>query len=165
MNLSPSQARKCAQTVCSCAHSISIEALQKAPHTVAFTKSFTQALCNHIAENGGIVTLEYRIASNRVKSNGGKKLGILDVFAQFGDGSKLAIEIDKGNKVWSLEKLGLAVEVLRAEAIWIRWRGQIKLVSIPPIFFVDLTVIGNRIPSTQKVLARERRANEVGHST
>ncbi len=56
--------------------------------------------------------------------------GYLDLLLVRGS-LRVAIEIDRGNKAFSLAKLERAVHSRGAEAIWIKWGAPVK-VRIPP---------------------------------
>ncbi|HKO88729.1 MAG TPA: hypothetical protein VJU83_09465 [Burkholderiales bacterium] len=53
-----------------------------------------------------------------------RKWGRLDMAVELSDGWRVAIEIDRGNKRWSRDKLIHATSLPRTCALWIRWRGQ-----------------------------------------
>ena len=57
-----------------------------------------------------------------------KKQGRLDLYAVFPDGSRLAIEIDRSYKNWSVRKLRHA-KTDGAIELWIRWNGDYTWLS------------------------------------
>jgi len=79
-----------------------------------------------------IEPLEYR-------SSGKLRRGIVDVFIRTTDGKVFAIEIDRGNKTWSLDKLGHCRIRYNAVPIWIRWSGTVDCEIPADIVVADLT--------------------------
>ena len=70
--------------------------------------------------------------------------GIVDLYvARQGYRTDLVVEIDSGNKRWSAQKLGHAVNHGRA-AIWVRWSGSGPPADIVPagveVIFLDVTL-------------------------
>ncbi len=65
--------------------------------------------------------------------------GYLDFLLWWQD-SALAVEIDRGNKRWSLNKLAQAGEVgvagLETGAAWVRWKGKSMSAASPPVQLV-----------------------------
>lgn len=140
-----SLAANCADRIAIHAETMADSILWRAQDTVDFTRLMTLDLCALISERGGRPWREYRLQTDRRTKDGKLREGMLDIFAHFSDRSKLAIEIDRGNKQWSLEKLHIAASRLQAEAVWIRWRGKIKFTSCAPVRFVDVSHIGNHV--------------------
>ena len=117
--------------------------------SVKFTSDYTRELSQLIQLHEGQVFLEFGLEgctrpppSSRVAKWGDRsrpRVGHLDIFARFLDGSSLAVEIDRSNKVWSLEKLAFARNVLRSDCVWIRWRGRAVTFAQSEIAIVDIS--------------------------
>ncbi len=64
--------------------------------------------------------------------------GRIDLYAESPNGKKIAIEIDRANKIWSLTKLNFCNKELDMLPVWIRWKGTIVEV-LNSILLFDLT--------------------------
>jgi hypothetical protein len=99
------------------------------------TTKITNAVYFAANECGGSCELEYPLNIYR-----GKDIqGYIDAHITFRDGTRYAIEIDRGNKMWSLVKLQHCSEVLNCSSIWIRWAGCISREIPTGICVVDMT--------------------------
>jgi hypothetical protein len=113
--------------------------------TRAFTQGLTEELCRRIRWHGGSVSTEHRVELFRRTQSGRLSSGYLDIHADFVDHSCIAIEIDRGNKRWSVQKLEFAAERLGATALWIRWRGVVRIQPTSAVMVVDITECGKRV--------------------
>lgn len=89
------------------------------------TSELTEALSPICQGQGAHVRSEVPCGARRARSQARSirsRVGHLDLMAQFADGSSLAIEIDRTNKQWSIEKLESALEA-GSLGLWVRWRG------------------------------------------
>jgi hypothetical protein len=154
---SATDASNCADAIEQGVQGIADNLLCREMNTKTFTRALTKGLCTLIADRMGKARTEYKLDITRTLKSGKEYSGYIDIFANFPDNSKLAIEIDRGNKLWSLEKLAFSADVLQAQAIWIRWRGEIKVQSIGAVRFIDLTLIGNHV---QRICAARTRVRQ-----
>ena len=72
-------------------------------------------------------------------------------FDVFPDSSVIAIEIDRGDKRWSLQKLIFTATQLHAEAVWIRWSGFVYLYVPPTVTLIDATKAGGIIKARRQL--------------
>lgn len=110
--------------------------------SVQITKKLTTAVSRHFFLLGYNVISEVDIEAvyNSKKHGSYQRTGRLDLLIIAKNKWQLAIEIDRGNKKWSAEKLK-QLQLTRANTfgIWIRWKGQIRNVDTSEIILVDLT--------------------------
>ena len=71
------------------------------------------------------------------RKTGGRK-GLVDVVIKKPEGNGYAIEIDRGNKKWSLEKL-LHAHSIGYVPIWVRWCTKVNIQIPDVINLIDLT--------------------------
>ena len=86
------------------------------------TEIITSYIRNFAFENGFEYEEEVFLGLTR-KTNGYK--GLVDITIKRPDGARYAIEIDRGNKRWSLEKL-LHAYTKGYVPIWVRWSADDK---------------------------------------
>lgn len=95
----------------------------------ATTSAITKAIVRACKELGARVDTEVdcgKFENPRWKRK--SRSGRVDIVASFQDGSSLAIEIDRGNKRFSVEKL----ESMRQRGVatlWVRWGGTVRRIS------------------------------------
>ncbi|MGW1193683.1 hypothetical protein [Streptomyces sp. NPDC002559] len=65
-----------------------------------------------------------------------------------GKGRLISVEIDRGNKVWSLNKLTQAAE-LGDLALWLRWSREPVRVPIPPTVRLIRAHVSRRVSATR----------------
>ncbi len=112
------------------------------------TARITEAIQLNAKHTGAKVELEYKTelirSGFRKTGKPYSKHGHIDAQLTFPDGSCLAIEIDKGNKRWSLAKLEHCVEHNKWLALWIRWRGVLTKDIPKGILVIELSDQGVR---------------------
>jgi hypothetical protein len=87
------------------------------------TRLVTRATITWADELGWLAVPEMPLAFLAATTEQPSRQGIVDLYiARPGYRRDLVVEIDRGNKQWSAQKLGHAVEHGRA-AIWVRWSG------------------------------------------
>ena len=99
------------------------------------TRLITDTIVRTCRENNIFYEREVRIGLWREKKT--KRQGIIDFLIK-DEGVQFALEIDSTNKKWSLEKLQF-IAAQGHQAIWVRWKSQIKLNIPPDIHFLDFT--------------------------
>lgn len=99
------------------------------------TELLTSTIENFASEQGFECEKEVFLGLTR-KTNGYK--GLIDVIITKPDGIRYAIEIDSGNKRWSLEKL-LHSHSIGYIPIWVRWHTKIKIKIPSVVNLIDLT--------------------------
>lgn len=77
--------------------------------------------------------------------------GRVDVFGVFPDSSVIVIEVDRGDKRWSLQKLIFAATKLHTQAVWIRWSGFVNLYVPPSVTLIDVTKVGEIIKTKRQL--------------
>jgi hypothetical protein len=112
--------------------------------SITMTEQLTKACEEHFLRLGCTTVREYHIeAIYRPKSESRTpfpRLGRIDLVVSSIDGYKLAIEIDRGNKKWSVEKLKrFQGNGPNRFGLWVRWGGRFKNVSVSEIILMDLT--------------------------
>ena len=85
------------------------------------TNYLTNSLVNFAKKNNIKFQLEIKLPNLKGKNN---RSGILDL--RIFDKKKLDIEIDRGNKKWSIEKLIYCKNILKNDVLWIKWGLPIK---------------------------------------
>lgn len=118
-------AAQCLRLILNGSRELSSAVAESAPETTA---ALTEALALICEGLGATVTREWRCGlfrsvhrkSGRITSLQGR----IDLLAAFGDGTRLAIEIDKEHKLWSLSKLKHMTSP-GVEALWVRWNGPL----------------------------------------
>jgi hypothetical protein len=111
-----------------------------------FSAMLTDDACKLLAALAARVTPEFPCGATRKLKAGHEYRGFIDLFAVFPDQSSLAIEIDRSNKAWSLEKLEHVATQRNCRVLWIRWRGRVKMPEGCPIPVLDLTKLGSQVP-------------------
>jgi hypothetical protein len=102
---------------------------------------------------GFISDTEKRSLATRTKHTGHRWPGFLNVIGTHPSGLRLAIEIDRTNKAWSIEKL--AAEAHQgAVAIWVKWGAPTGLSLIPPTVGVVELHVGCTINKTTAPVQR-----------
>lgn len=146
-----SLASSCAMVIVSSAFDLACQVIEKHELTtsVEFTKHFTEGLSTLIYASGGRAFKEFGLdgcvrpaSAHKIRTWGESARPViahLDVFANFPDASSLAIEIDRNNKSWSLDKLDFAKRNLNSECVWIRWRGPVKDFDVTEIPVLDIS--------------------------
>ena len=117
--------------------------------TGAITARITREIVGWALANGWTPRAEARVGLPAA-AHGGSRIGYIDVVVRRGDLPALAIEIDSGDKPWSLDKLRHAA-VAGMHAIWVRW-GDDAWAG----YYADVDVI--QLPAMRRSTARP-----VGH--
>jgi hypothetical protein len=68
--------------------------------------------------------------ATRLSRRGHPWPGVLDLACIHASGQNIAIEIDAGNKTWSIQKLAAEAQAGRL-AIWVKWGGPVDLTLVP----------------------------------
>lgn len=89
--------------------------------TSQMTRFITDAVINWAIANGWTPRVEARVEA--LTTLGSPRLGYLDVIVRRAGLPDLAIEIDSGDKPWSVDKLQHAAAA-GMHAIWIRWGDE-----------------------------------------
>ncbi|MFI9194253.1 hypothetical protein ACIG0A_33745 [Streptomyces californicus] len=94
------------------------------------TAFFTGSVADWATGHGYVVRREVPLLSTARQQY---RLGYLDLQLRHrsGRGRLISIEVDRGTKRWSLEKLGQAAE-LGHLALWLRWSPDLVALPIPP---------------------------------
>jgi hypothetical protein len=103
------------------------------------TKKITEKICSMIAEADGKTSLEKEIGPIAFKTKKGVlkyRSGRVDIFAEFNDGGKLFIEIDRANKKWSHRKLK-HLQDMGNNVLWVRWSTMRGFNSEIPCISMD----------------------------
>ena len=95
-----------------------------------------QRFCDHECAS---FTCEVPIQPIEYRNSGRLRRGIVDAFIRTTDGRVFAIEVDRANKMWSLDKLSYCSRRFNAVPIWIRWSGALDCTIPPDIVVADLT--------------------------
>ncbi|GAB4546294.1 MAG: hypothetical protein Tsb0013_05000 [Phycisphaerales bacterium] len=98
------------------------------------TRLITQTLADTLSELGHDVTLEPRTPGGR-----------LDLLSVGPDGRALAVEIDRADKQWSVRKLARCAEEFWTDALWIRWRGRVRIEVPETVCLIDMCTPRTRI--------------------
>jgi hypothetical protein len=112
--------------------------------SIEVTKKLTGMICEHFQNLGFWVSREV-LCQTQYSSAGSKREpysrnGLIDIVVASNDGWQLAIEVDRGNKKWSLKKLkNFQTTNANSHGIWIRWGGVVSGVETKDIFLIDLT--------------------------
>ena len=108
------------------------------PTKKEITAEVTKQTTKWAQSQGWSVQLEVLSRAIRTLPNGNKYRGYLDMVCSRPGRPPIAIEIDRSNKNWSVEKLTGEVEA-GSIALWVRWRGvmidvpdTIGLVNVAP---------------------------------
>ena len=91
------------------------------------TGLLTLEICSILLSINCRVKRECPVGLSRTVQSGRVYQGHLDLFARFDDGSSVAIEIDRGNKLWSLRKLEYVAGESGSTALWVRWHGRVSM--------------------------------------
>ena len=67
-----------------------------------------------------------------------KQPGRLDCMVRERDGTTYAIEIDRENKLWSVDKLRHVADSVGWIPVWVRWREQIKVELPRDVLVIDM---------------------------
>lgn len=106
------------------------------------TKVITEAIEEYLSSLGWNVSREYKIDLTRSSSTFEGKIkeihGRIDLFAKRNNES-LAIEIDRGNKPWSLKKLEYCIKTYGSKAVWIRWKGEVTSAIPDGVIVYDIS--------------------------
>lgn len=136
-NLAPLPGRRLAgsrlqtRTAASLAQALATLRFEDLPRGGA-TRLVTRATIAWAEELGWLAVPEMALAFLAGTPEQPSRQGIVDLYiARPGYRRDLVIEIDRGNKQWSAQKLGHAVEHGRA-AIWVRWSGLAPRDEIVP---------------------------------
>jgi hypothetical protein len=129
---------------------IAIATAQKSSCASQFTAAITREIARLIALAGGQFVPERKIELTRPTKRGPYQ-GRVDVFGVFPDSSVIAIEIDRGDKRWSLQKLIFAATKLHTQAVWIRWSGFVNLYVPPSVTLIDVTKVGQIIKTKRQL--------------
>ena len=89
--------------------------------TSAVTRQITDVVVKWALARGWTPRVEARVEA--VTLAGGRRLGYVDVLVRRPGEPDLAVEIDSGDKPWSVDKLQHAAAA-GMQAIWIRWGDQ-----------------------------------------
>jgi len=89
--------------------------------TSAVTRQITDVVVKWALARGWTPRVEARVEA--VTLSGSPKLGYVDVLVHRPGEPDLAVEIDSGDKPWSVDKLQYAAAA-GMQAIWIRWGDQ-----------------------------------------
>jgi hypothetical protein len=90
--------------------------------TGAVTRQLTRAIVDWALARGWRPRVEARVEAMAPSLTA--KLGYIDVIVSRGDGEPdLAIEIDSGDKPWSVDKLRHAAQA-GMQAVWVRWGDE-----------------------------------------
>lgn len=114
--------------------------------SIEITKNLTKIISAHFFQRGYWVTYETIVEAEYVpKASKGKlayiRPGRIDLIVKSKEGWSLAIEIDRSNKKWSLEKIkNFQANNPKTFGVWIRWGGRVKKLDTSSIVLVDLTV-------------------------
>jgi|TARA_B100000959_G_scaffold199113_1_gene208322 hypothetical protein len=90
------------------------------------TAIITDFIYRWAKNNGWNPRLEYYIKAYRTTKSGRVYQGVVDVYIERFDGPDIVVEIDRGNKKWSVQKLNYC-RIEGLEAIWIKWGSPISL--------------------------------------
>lgn len=94
------------------------------------TRLITEAIAEWARRQGWEVEFEVPALITRPVRGGREFRGRLDIVCDRGEDLPLiAIEVDRGNKRWSLQKLVAEAEAGNL-AIWVRWKGR-HLIDVP----------------------------------
>jgi hypothetical protein len=129
---------------------IAIATAQKSSCASQFTAAITSEIARLIALAGGQFVPEKKIELTRPTKRGPYQ-GRVDVFGVFPDSSVIAIEVDRGDKRWSLQKLIFAATKLHTQAVWIRWSGFVNLHVPPTVTLIDVTKVGQIIKTKRQL--------------
>ena len=129
----------------SCLFALDTESLD----TVAITAQITRAIAQWAVAHGWNPCAEARV-NLPTNDRGESRIGYIDVVVRRGGKPDLAIEVDSGDKPWSLDKLRHAVAA-GMHAIWVRW-GDDAWAG----YYHDIDVI--QLPARRRSAARH-----VGH--
>ena len=131
------------------------------------TRALTNLISTHLQSKGWAVSKEHGISLYRAskKKKGCEYLyqGHIDLCAEKA-GKRLAIEIDRANKAWSLKKLEHCASN-GYTAIWFRWRGRVNnYAPTVKIYNIAPTARFSRDRATSGVAARQCHAHS-GHQS
>ena len=102
------------------------------------TATLTEEVIRWARGNGWPAMTEVPIGIQRF-SRGVVRTGCIDVVVQR-SGRPVAIELDRGNKKWSLTKLRWAAEAGH-DAIWVRWGASRTRLAVPaPVILLPVLV-------------------------
>lgn len=87
------------------------------------TTNITAAVLDWAVANGWSSRAEVPVLVPDEVTNVSRRRGLYDIVIQRPGMTDLVIEIDRANKRWSAEKLGLAA-ARGMEAVWVRWSGE-----------------------------------------
>lgn len=111
------------------ARRIHYDALPAPDATALVTDAVACTLCEH----GWRIKREVWVRHDR------RTRGRLDLLCQHDSGRSLAVEIDRDDKRWSIDKLARCAEHLWTDALWIRWRGGVTLRVPESVCVIDMT--------------------------
>ncbi|MFV0126333.1 hypothetical protein ACLGI4_01170 [Streptomyces sp. HMX112] len=113
--------------------------------SVEVTGHLTSVVTAWGASHGWAARREAGAGITATARSGRTRTGLLDLLFHRPGGSRLAVEIDRGNKRWSLEKLIHQADTGGC-AVWLRWDTKPCSVVIPPqVGLVELRVHQHRI--------------------
>ena len=135
-------------------HAVALRLTNDGPYTSVFTQRLTYALGKSIHKAGGIPEPEKELPIQRIvhRKNGTTdfKAGHLDLFGLFPHLTSIAIELDRTNKLWSLDKLLCAHKEFGSLGVWIRWKGEVTVDVPSNISLIDLSYLAHRITTQPK---------------
>lgn len=112
--------------------------------SIRITEKLTSAICEYFQKQGHKVALEVNVETKYIPRQKDRepyiRPGRLDLVVDSPNRWQLAIEIDRGNKKWSVEKLKhVQTNNKNTFGIWIRWGGQLRNVDTSAILLINLT--------------------------
>jgi len=102
-----------------------LELLPKSSSSAIITRALTEEIQRFCEHECAHFTAEVPLEPIQHQDSDNMRKGIVDVFIRTKDNRVFAIEIDRANKRWSLDKLLHCSRRYNAVPIWIRWRGSI----------------------------------------
>jgi hypothetical protein len=150
-----SEAQRCISALTQARERLLVDILEAKYSAQSKTRELTDALCLHITYCNGRPEREYPVLVDFPWHGRSTRMGYVDVFARFRDRSMLAVELDRGNKAWSLAKLRYCNTVQRTEALWVRWQGLVTPLEDKAVHVLNLCT---KETPPNKLRARHRRS-------
>jgi hypothetical protein len=106
------------------------------------TSAITEELYRWCEREHSALSTEAKIGRIAYKSSGKMRNARVDAFVRTEMGALYAIEVDRTNKTWSVDKLLHCFSQYEAIPVWIRWRGEIVGHLPESIYVVDISPEG-----------------------
>jgi len=106
------------------------------------TSAITEELYRWCEREHSALSTEAKIGRIAYKSSGKMRNARVDAFVRTEVGALYAIEVDRTNKTWSVDKLLHCFSQYEAIPVWIRWRGEIVGHLPESIYAVDISPEG-----------------------